>query len=40
MRLKENNKDEYQKLKFKIKNYPKNSINIDTSNSDISSEDS
>ena len=40
MRLKESNFAKYKKLKFKIKNSPCNSINIDTSDSDISILDS
>ena len=40
MRLKENNKEQWDKLKFKIKNAKKNVINIDTTDSGISSADS
>ena len=40
MRLKEGSMQLFEKIKFKIKNQQKNIINIDTSDSNISSEDS
>ena len=40
MRMKENNKEQWDKLKFKIKNAKKNVIDIDTTDSAFSSADS
>ena len=40
MRLNEKNSHNWEKLKFKMKNELKNTINIDTSDSEISSLDS